>query len=121
MCQKAVGNAFAALAPVRRADLQVVCGELSQFRSSSEARRGFCAACGTPLSFEADGSDWLCLTLGSFDHPELLPPEKQLGVESRLPWCATLHALPEISTPDDNADEPRWLELRNFQHPDHPD
>ena len=55
MCQKATGSIAWAFFTVRRADLEWTRGALAHFRSSAAATRGYCASCGTPLSFEADG------------------------------------------------------------------
>lgn len=117
MCQKAVGGPFAALAPIRTRDLSWTRGTPALYRSSSIAERGFCSACGTPLTFRYLDSDWIDLTLGSFDHPDAEVPSRQYGLESRLPWLASALAAP--GTPTDQSLEPaRQAALVNFQHPD---
>lgn len=93
MCQRAVGNVFAALVPVRK-DSVTWTGEPGSFRSSSLATRGFCPRCGTPLSFAYDASRWICLTLGSLDAPAAVQPEIHYGVEGRLPWLRVDDGLP---------------------------
>ena len=118
MCQKAVGGPFAALAPVRLADFAWTRGEPRRFDSSSLAIRHYCAACGTPLTFQYGDGDWIDLTLGSFDRPEQVAPAQQYGVESRVPWFATLAGLPETTTEANMPGEQR-AKLVNFQHPDH--
>src|SRR5438067_367928 len=75
MCQRAVGNIFATLAPVRKERLTWDRGPPSFFASSSVAERGFCSRCGTPLSFAYNKSQWICLTLGSLDDPAAVQPE----------------------------------------------
>ena len=55
MCQKAMGNLFAALAPVRSQNLRWTRGLPAEYRSSSAAIRYFCAACSTPLGFRYKG------------------------------------------------------------------
>lgn len=84
MCQRAVGNVFAALAPVPKNSLRWLDEEPAQFASSTVARRGFCRHCGTPISFAYNESEWICLSIGSFDQPELLPPTVEYGTEARL-------------------------------------
>lgn len=86
MCQRASGNVFAALAPVKRTSLRWLDEEPAQFASSTVARRGFCSHCGTPISFAYNESEWIALSTGSFDHPEQLPPTIEYGIESRLPY-----------------------------------
>ena len=97
MCQRAVGNVFAALVPVRR-DSVTWTGEPGAYRSSSLATRGFCMRCGTPLSFGYDASRWICLTLGSLDDPAAVQPEIHYGVESQLPWLHVADELPREAT-----------------------
>ena len=114
MCQRAVAGPFAALAPVRRADFAWTKGKPGTFQSSSVAARDFCPACGTPLSFYYLGSPWIDLTLGSFDDPNAVPPEKQYGVESTVDWFNTLHTLPGERT-EDSMDKDRQARLESFQ------
>lgn len=115
MCQKAVGNAFAALAPVGDARLEWTRGERRLWRSSDHASRGFCATCGTPLTYESARGTALCV--GAFDDPASLPPETQDGTEGRLPWTHGLDALPGGPTDmRDAAGAP--LPIRSNQHPD---
>lgn len=118
MCQKAVGNVFAALAPVRRPDLMWTRGTPAEFQSSSAAVRQFCAHCGTPLSFAYVHSDWIAVTIGSLDQPALARPEHHYGVESRIAW---LHDVMSGDTPAAPTDPgAKILEnIVNFQHPDH--
>jgi hypothetical protein len=114
MCQKAVGGPFAALSKVRRECFAWTRGEPVAFRSSDAAERQFCAACGTPLTFHYLDGDAIEVTTGSLDHPADLPPKKNFGVASRLPWIALLvpGGLPEV--PPDGS---RVIVSR--QHPDH--
>jgi hypothetical protein len=97
MCQRAVGNVFAALAPVKRSRI-AWSKPPKTFASSSVAERGFCADCGTPLTFAYVKSEWQCVTLGSLDHPELVPIEMHEGVESQLPWLHLPGDLPRNET-----------------------
>ena len=53
MCQKAFGGFFGAL--VTAHDLEWTRGEPKRFASSNKVQRGFCAACGTPLTYEYGG------------------------------------------------------------------
>ena len=90
MCQRAVGNVAAALVNPRRADVTWTTREPDRFASSKIAHRGFCAACGTPLTFEYDaGSERIDLTVGSLDDPSLVRLTSHFGVESRVAhWIA---------------------------------
>jgi hypothetical protein len=120
MCQKAVGGPFAAFASVPRDKLAWTRGQPAIFRSSSAGERGFCARCGTPLTFRYFHNDLIDFTLGSLDHPEAVPPEKEVGVESRVAWLrqAVCGGLPERTTIHPGSAAPVRA-LVNFQHPDH--
>ena len=116
MCQKASGGPFMAFGsvPLDRIEWTRV---PKTFRSSSFAERGFCEACGTPLTYQADGG-WIAITLGSLDDPSVVAPRRQFGLEGRLPWTQNLDALPGETTQ-------QWMArlgqtpFTNYQHPDH--
>src|SRR5687768_7379087 len=94
MCQKAVGGAFALLAPVKKDQMSWTRGAPSFFQSSTLAERGFCKSCGTPLSFAYTDSEWICVTIGSLDDPSRAQPEIHYGVESMVPWLELADDLP---------------------------
>jgi hypothetical protein len=117
MCQKAFGNYFAALAGVLKSDVQWIHGEPSQFRSSAAASRGFCPACGTPLTFAYDHTPHMNISIGSLDNPRLATPQNQFGMEGCLPAFGTLHLLPGSRTEDDVPPE-ALARMQSRQHPD---
>ncbi|WEX07653.1 GFA family protein [Chelativorans sp. AA-79] len=121
MCQKAFGNFYAPLVSVRGAVLQWTRGEPKRFQSSNQVKRGFCAECGTPLTFEApeNSSDGTALAIGAFDHPEEVAPTLQWGIEAKLPYVDTLHTLPGKDTMDDISTADYLTDLVSYQHPDH--
>lgn len=121
MCQKAFGNFYAPLVSVGHAKFEWTRGEPKRFQSSNHVRRGFCAECGTPLTFEApeDGGDGFALAIGAFDHPEELASRIQWGVEAKLPYFDSLHELPARETMDDLSDASYLADLISYQHPDH--
>jgi hypothetical protein len=111
MCQKAAGNFFQPLVNVQKTDIEWTRGAPAHFRSSDAVRRGFCADCGTPLTFETIAAKHLNVTIGSLDDPAAVKPRTQDGVEARIDWVKDLPSLPEIFT-----DAPARI---NRQHPDH--
>jgi hypothetical protein len=120
MCQKAFGSFFAPLASVPRDKFEITRGTLATFASSDKAERGFCANCGTPLSFRYLHSERIAISIGSLDEPWRVKPANQYGIEARLPWFGELAALPGDKTTEDDAPE-LAAEIRNtsHQHPDH--
>jgi hypothetical protein len=120
MCQKAFGSFFAPLTGVHGSKFEITRGTLATFMSSDKAERGFCARCGTPLTFRYLHSERRAVSIGSLDDPAAVVPANQYGIESRLPYFAALAALPGDKTTEDDAPE-LAAEIRNtsHQHPDH--
>jgi len=119
MCQKAFGSYFAPLAGVPRDAFEITRGAMATFRSSDMAERGFCAACGTPLSFRYLTSKRIAVSLGSLDDPEAVRPAHQYGTEARVSWFAELAGLPGETT---EAGDPKLaadIKATSHQHPDH--
>jgi hypothetical protein len=87
MCQRATGGLFAALVGASKENIFWVEGAPRGFESSNLASRGFCGACGTPLTFAYnDPKARLYVTIGSLDDPNAAPIERQFGAESRIKW-----------------------------------
>lgn len=110
MCQRATGGIAAALKQVPRAAVRWTGAEPDRYRSSPIAVRGFCARCGTPLTYEGDGSTQLDLTVGSFDEASRLRPTSHSGVESRHEAWMDTRGLPEHRTQDLPHITAKWIE-----------
>jgi hypothetical protein len=117
MCQKAFGAYYAPLVSVRGAKLEWTRGERKMFRSSNFVSRGFCADCGTPLTYEAP--DGMAIAAGAFDDPAALPPVIQWGTEAKVGFVDGLHGLPGQRTEEDQAAGSFLTEIISYQHPDH--
>ena len=118
MCQKASGGPMMAFGGVRLSEFFVSSGAIATFSSSDIAERGFCAQCGTPLTYQGVGSDRISVTLGSLDEPGAVAPVTQLGVESKVSWLVPSLSLPEIRT-DQWLAKKKIAAIDNHQHPDH--
>ena len=116
MCQKAVGGPFAAFCKVTSACFVWTLGEPASFQSSSVAERNFCRHCGTPLTFRYLDSDAIEVTTATLDDPGSVPPTKNYGTESRVPWIDLIAPgrLPDTSTADSAS-----RTIVSYQHPDH--
>ena len=110
MCQKAFGNFYAPLVSVSKAKLEWTRNEPKRFRSSNHVQRGFCPECGTPLTYEGDGSSHMDLTVGSFDTPGKLRPTGHSGVESRHDAWLDTRGLPETRTDQLPNIVNKWIE-----------
>lgn len=116
MCQRATGGVFAALAGGKPENFAWTRGAPSFFQSSSLARRGFCAACGTPLSFKYDSpTARMYTTIGSLDDPQEAAIVKQFGVESRLAWVRFCDDVPAERTGESAAAQEFLAGMQNHQ------
>jgi hypothetical protein len=116
MCQKAFGNVFAPLVTAK--GLTWTRGAPKHFRSSNKVQRGFCADCGTPLSYEPDGLHPE-IAICALDDPSAVPPVIQVGTESRIAWCDGLLALPGRSDAELAKVDAFYRGIVSNQHPDH--
>ncbi|MEH0195091.1 GFA family protein [Caulobacter sp. CCNWLY153] len=112
MCQKAFGGPFGALVTVNLADLTWTRGERATFQSSDTIRRGFCATCGTPLTYEWS-QEKIDLAVFAFDDPSPVEPVVQLATDSRPAWMEHLADMP-VRPPMGGSASP----VVSRQHPD---
>ena len=108
-CQRATGGVSIAFKNLAKAAVTWQ-REPDRFDSSPIARRGFCAACGTPLTYEAHDHDRMDLTVGSFDDPGRFVPTEHSGCESwHRAWLDTSH-LPASRTDQNHNMVRRWMD-----------
>ena len=115
MCQKAFGAFYGPL--VHAHALTWTRGEPKWFRSSNKVRRGFCADCGTPLTFDYGGP--IEVSIGSLDDPALGAPAVQVNAEPRLPFVDHLAELPIRTAEDEPKITAFMAGIVSYQHPDH--
>ncbi|MDQ3260475.1 MAG: GFA family protein [Pseudomonadota bacterium] len=98
-CRRAAGGTVVAWGTFLRSDFVVTHGQLTEFASSRSVLRGFCATCGTSLTYRRDGrAAEIDVTLASLDAPTLLKPECHIWVRDKLPWVAMDDGLPQFET-----------------------
>ena len=118
MCQKALASPFGAYAPMAREALIYTRGAPKVFRSSEIAERGFCADCGTPLTYRNVTSERVSVTICSLDDPNAVAPAYQLEALNAVLWVRDCLDTPNTQIAD-------WLTQKNIadvgahQHPDH--
>jgi hypothetical protein len=95
MCRRANAAPAVAWAMFKREQVRFAKGKPAEFASSPEARRGFCANCGTQLCFTASFLEGLIdITIGSLDDPAAVPPALHYWDSKRLPWMKVIDGLP---------------------------
>lgn len=109
MCQRATGGVSIAFKGVKKADVTWE-REPDRYASSPIAQRGFCGACGTPLTFEFLDGDNMDLTIGSFDEPARFQPRHHFAVESMHPQWLDTGGLPRYRIEDNPNLVKRWMD-----------
>jgi len=108
MCQRASGGVSIAFKNLPKATVSWE-REPDYYHSSPIARRGYCASCGTSLTFEFPDNDRMDLTVGSFDDAGYFRPTQHFGVEHiHRQWLNT-EGLPESRTTDNKRVVERWM------------
>ena len=103
ICRRSYGSLFSATLRVPGAAFRLTKGDLKFYHASSFARRGFCANCGAPVAFFADGVADVWIKVGSLDHPEDWPMTKDASwgrsahwhTDTRIPWYEIRDGLPQ--------------------------
>jgi hypothetical protein len=110
MCQRASGNVSLAMKTLPQADVSWE-REPDYYESSAIARRGFCSACGTSLTFQyVEGTDKLDLIVGTFDDPAPFVPKHHFGAESMHHAWLDTSGLPEMRSEDYQPLVNRWMD-----------
>jgi hypothetical protein len=85
-CRRHSGAPVAAFATYPSRNVIFERGELSWYRSSDIARRGFCAQCGSVMVWQGDSHrDHYDIGVGSFDDATGFVPEDHIWTERALP------------------------------------
>jgi hypothetical protein len=97
-CRRATGGPSLAWAIFDEDKIEIVEGRLAVYASSPGVERGFCAACGTSLTYRrANRPGLFDVTTVSLDDPEAFPPTKEIWIEEKLAWEAANPELPHFA------------------------
>ncbi|MDP2764588.1 MAG: GFA family protein [Brevundimonas sp.] len=111
MCQRAVGQVSAGFFDVDRRSFRWLTAPPANYRSSEAAQRGFCARCGTPLTFDGFDEPTMALSIASLDDPELVPMGGHCGIQSKVGWLRLNDGLPQRATGEGVPAAPLWSHL----------
>jgi hypothetical protein len=115
MCQKAFGGFFGPLVSAPKDGVEWTRESPSYFQSSINIDRGFCARCGTPLTYRHP--EGLEIAIGAFDDRSDLAPQIQVNTGSAIAWVEHIFDAPKRSAEEDA--KRREETMISFQHPDH--
>lgn len=100
-CRLASGAAATAYFKLRRARFGLMRGTLQRYRSSPSVERGFCARCGTTLTYAHDEDpDDIQVTTATLDTPETWPPTHEVWLSHRIPWASSDGTIPRYADGD---------------------
>ena len=94
-CRKATGAAFSTWVGFKNEQVSWLTKEPSFYESSPGVQRGFCPACGTPLTYA--GKNWAGEThflVGVFDNPGVFTPDKDVFTDDALDWALNPNKQP---------------------------
>ena len=101
LCRRSTGAPFVTWLSVPAAAFTIARGRPVERRSTPQAVRSFCGACGTALTFREDARpNAIDVTAGSLDAPDRVAPRDHTYVTSRLPWVVSWDGLPEFPEAD---------------------
>lgn len=96
-CRRASGH-FVAATATRHAHFRLVKPDgLSWYRSSAEARRGFCRNCGSSLFWEPDDRRHISIMAGTLDRPTGLAMAGHLFAEAADDYYRITDGLPQLT------------------------
>ena len=94
-CRRAAGSPVVAWLTFAKADFALTKGKLNEFSSTAPVLRGFCATCGTPLTYtHAKSPDSIDVTTCSLDDPQAFPPTHHSWLSDDVGWIRFGDGLP---------------------------
>jgi hypothetical protein len=86
-CRRAAGAPMVPWGTFANDRFQITKGGLKEYRSSAQVLRGFCANCGTSMTYRHEKRpaeiDVILVTL---DDPTVLVPQAHIWLRDKLPW-----------------------------------
>ncbi len=98
-CRRNTGSAFATFVGFANEGFAYVAGAPKTYASSPGVTRGFCGACGTPLTYQAERYPgevhvYVC----TLDRPQDFVPRAHVHTGEQLPWLRLDDGLPRYLT-----------------------
>jgi hypothetical protein len=97
-CRRATGAPLVSWALFRNENFSILQGEPKAYASSENARRHYCADCGTSLFYtnEIVFPNMTDVQSGTLDDPGALPLQIHVQTAERVPWMKDIDALPQF-------------------------
>jgi len=98
-CRRAAGAPMLPYVTFPIAHFSVIKGQPAEFRSSPPVTRGFCARCGTSLTYRhADYADRIDVMSCTLDDPDRFPPTLHIWTSHKLGWVKIEDGLAAYAT-----------------------
>ncbi|WP_170474466.1 GFA family protein [Ruegeria arenilitoris] len=111
ICQKFTGSAMSTWTAFPASSLRFLNEEPRYFASSPIAERGFCATCGSNLTYklvQPRMAAYIVVFTPSLDRPTGLAPAAHNGIESQMPWIDILDDLPRTQSSESRVLQEAW-------------
>jgi len=97
-CRRATSSPITTWISVPLGSFRFTHGAPRYFSSSPGVRRGFCADCGSPLTWEGERApDEVHLYAAALADPTRVIPQQHVFVDQQLPWFETADHLPRFA------------------------
>jgi len=96
-CKQSVGSPFVTWAVFDLEDINYQKDSPTEYKTETNAERGFCDRCGSSISYHGIGGDSIDITVGTFDDPNSCTPEKHIWDKRRINWINLDDGLPHFS------------------------
>lgn len=94
-CRRSTGSAVATFVGYNKEQLTYTHGARMFYQSSPGVQRGFCADCGTPMTYESDRCpEEVHLYISTIDNPGAFVPQVHVFFAERIPWMEVADDLP---------------------------
>ncbi|ATY33662.1 GFA family protein [Sphingomonas psychrotolerans] len=97
-CRRITGGPTLAWAIFPEDKVEILAGEVAVYESSPGVEWGFCARCGSTLTYRRASRPGLFdVTTATLDDPEIFPPEKEIWTGERLSWIRSNPDVPHFA------------------------
>jgi hypothetical protein len=96
-CRKQAGHRYASTG-AKASDIEIEGADnLTWFRASPDAERGFCSTCGSHLFWKQSNEDYISILAASVDEPSGLRMAKHIFVEDKGDYYEINDSLPQYA------------------------
>jgi len=108
-CRRNTGSAVATFVGYAEDQVAYDRGERAIYESSPGVRRGFCADCGTPMSYESDRHPGeIHLYVSTLDEPDRFQPKLHVFYSERIAWMEIEDDLPRYEALTEGTEPVAW-------------